>query len=105
MAKFNNSKDLIYRGDVYDALMQRATPLVGGGVATFAVDYHDAVDSVQAIDAKPVVRGEWEIVKRDILGNQLFLCPLCGESIWRYYTPNYCINCGAEMRQRSGDGE
>ena len=105
MSKMNNDNDLIRRGDVRNAFMKMAKPLVGGGIASFVVDYPQAVDSVQAVDARPVVRGKWEIVKRDILGNQLFLCPLCGESIWRYYTPNYCINCGADMSQRSGDGE
>lgn len=111
MAKLNNSKDLIYRGDVYDALMQRATPLVGGGIASFVVDYPQAVDSVQAVDARPVVRGEWLVqdesfwrghYSQDIQVNRVSLkCSNCGHRITRRdfrQVRRYCPNCGADMR-------
>ena len=59
MSKMNNDNDLIRRGDVRNAFMKMAKPLVGGGIASFVVDYPQAVDSVQAIDARPVVYGNW----------------------------------------------
>lgn len=107
MAKLNNSKDLIYRGDVYDALMQRATPLIGGGIASFVVDYPQAVDSVQAIDARPVVYGNW--IRRQSwsdgggMGSDFgfyWECSNCRSQTKGDYDEcgcKFCPNCGADM--------
>lgn len=97
MAKRNNDNDLIRRGDVRDALMRMSKPLVGGGIASFVVDYPQAVDSVQAVDAKPVVRAEW--VKND---DGWYNCSNCGNEMFftGVYDDNqqYCYFCGADMR-------
>lgn len=55
-----------------------------------------ALASVPAADVVPVVHGWWD-------ANEI--CSLCGEkstegldaTIWNYWLPNYCPNCGAKM--------
>ena len=55
-----------------------------------------ALASVPAADVAPVVHGWW---------NANEICSLCGEkstegldaTIWNYWLPNYCPNCGAKM--------
>ena len=59
----------------------------------------DCVRYMDAADVAPVVHGRWEP------GNPI--CPICGESkfkeldadIWADWTPPYCPNCGADMRE------
>lgn len=56
--------------------------------------------------SKYVVRekGEWEII-RDDYDNELMRCPVChaemydGENDTVDSTPNFCPNCGADMRK------
>lgn len=59
-------------------------------------------------------KGEWEII-RDDYDNELMRCPYCreefydGENDTVDHTPNFCPNCGADMRveeqNRSREGE
>lgn len=65
-------------------------------------NYH-AISTLPCADVKPVVRGEWEIIDRNELGERLFSCPLCGGSVWRFTAPNYCLNCGADMQKWAKD--
>lgn len=65
--------------------------------------YRSLAEDIAAVipaDVKPVVRGKWEIIDKDVLGEKLFSCPRCGGSVWRFTTPNYRLNCGADMRER-----
>ena len=49
-------------------------------------------------------KGEWEII-RDDYDNELMRCPACreefydGENDTVDHTPNFCPNCGADMRK------
>lgn len=55
-----------------------------------------AIGKLPAADVVPVVHGWW---------NANEICSLCGEkstegldaTIWNYWLPNYCPNCGAKM--------
>lgn len=55
-----------------------------------------AIGKLPAADVAPVVHGWW---------NANEICSLCGEkstegldaTIWNYWLPNYCPNCGAKM--------
>lgn len=55
-----------------------------------------AIGKLPAADVVPVVHGWW---------NATETCSLCGEkstegldaTIWNYWLPNYCPNCGAKM--------
>lgn len=59
-------------------------------------------------------KGEWEII-RDDYDNELMRCPVChaemydGENDTVDSTPNFCPNCGADMRieeqNRAREGE
>ncbi len=54
-------------------------------------------------------RGEWEII-RDDAGNELMRCPVCREEFYDGdndtidHTPNFCLNCGADMTGAENDG-
>ena len=62
-----------------------------------AVDV-SAIEQISAADVQLVVRGKWEPGK--------CFCPVCGEDkfknleadIWADWQPNFCPNCGADMR-------
>jgi hypothetical protein len=54
-------------------------------------------------------KGEWEI-REDSYGNELMWCPFCheefydGENDTVDHTPNFCPNCGADMRGAVNNG-
>lgn len=54
-------------------------------------------------------KGEWEI-RVDDYDNELMWCPFCheefydGENDTVDHTPNFCPNCGADMRGAVNDG-
>ena len=66
---------------------------------TEAVEIDD-IESVPAIDMRPVVRGEWKksYADHESFGVRPFFryCSECHEST--VYTYNFCPNCGADMR-------
>ena len=51
------------------------------------------------VDAVPVVHGHWE--KADGLG--YYRCSNCRTVDDKYYQPDYCPNCGADMREVAHD--
>lgn len=55
----------------------------------------DAIKHAPTIDAQPVKRGKWEYQE-----NMPFeSCNVCGYRNYDpVYTPNFCPNCGADMR-------
>ena len=59
------------------------------------------IDSIPAVDVRPVVRGKWEQTKDEFgIYNK---CSVCGKEY--YCGPiapfNFCPNCGAEMMEES----
>ena len=62
-----------------------------------------AIGKLPAADVVPVVHGWW---------NANEICSLCGEkstegldaTIWNYWLPNYCPNCGAKMDGGTDNG-
>lgn len=59
------------------------------------------IEEYPAADVKPVVRGEWEEIDYEGVGFLHYECPFCGEH--SFYKPNYCPNCGADMRGENDD--
>jgi hypothetical protein len=68
------------------------------------------MEQCPAIEAKPVVRGEWDVIEDDYVGLTLIKCSVCHEE-WclegkeegidmQLANYNYCPNCGADMRER-----
>lgn len=77
-----------------------------------AADTIEKLMALTAVDAKPVVRGEWEdcAVELDSRSNRHdYQCQKCGypadyficgsEDWWCAYEPNFCPHCGADMRK------
>lgn len=61
----------------------------------------DALHSVPAVDAVPVVHGKWKLVGADKHGRGgIFVCLACDKCY--PFTCDYCPNCGAKM---GGEGE
>lgn len=64
------------------------------------------IESIPAADVRPVVPGEWIEKKlptadpRDYFCRMALCCSICGHEIdyGRGYGPNFCGNCGADMR-------
>lgn len=69
----------------------------------------ERIDDVEPEKVKPMVKGEWEIIPTDEDGNPLknsdneiyFSCSVCKKSVWERRTPNFCPNCGADMRHQN----
>lgn len=67
----------------------------------------DMIEDAPTVEAVPVVRGEWEVVKGIFTpgGDPLLRCPKCksreSEHMGGVEFPqnwNFCPNCGADMR-------
>lgn len=64
-----------------------------------------------AADVRPVVRGKWVEKKHatmcheDYFCRMALSCSICGHEIdyGRGYGPNYCGNCGADMREENNN--
>ena len=72
---------------------------------------HERTADLPAADVKPVVRGEWIGEHIRFVGWDL-KCPKCGEEPdyfisgfeWEVAVPpNFCPNCGADMRKNDAD--
>lgn len=53
------------------------------------------IKDAPTVEAKPVVHGKWEYSKEYIICS----CSVCGE-IPDCFEPNFCPNCGADMRKK-----
>ena len=74
--------ELIYKKDALHAVLHNE------GQAAVA-----AVQNIKAVDAVPVVHGEWQDEQR---GRWIYAkCNLCGKV--QDVRSNYCPNCGAKM--------
>ena len=64
------------------------------------------IDSIDAADVKPVVRGEWINIQFSINGGSNAECNRCGATVHTSFSSsiNYCPNCGADMRKETRDG-
>lgn len=94
--------DLISRAAALDALL-RYTDSVDATM-TFSSLIKKIVRDVPAVDASPVVYGEWKV------GDDLMWCSVCkmplaktritgatGRMHFIHIKTNYCSNCGAKM--------
>ena len=61
-----------------------------------------AVENIEAVDAVPVVHGEW--TRGDKLAWQIehYICSVCSAISWGKKR-NYCPNCGAKMDGKEND--
>lgn len=96
-----NEKQLIRAIDVYSLFD------MNGKKTLHVVD----IDSIQRVDAKPVVHGHWRKYSDDkFMGYgadgriqyrkvYTYECSKCGRNT--AVKSNYCPNCGADMRERS----
>lgn len=64
------------------------------------------IEELPAADVRPVVRGKWTKELHPNVRYNQYKCSICGEFsghdsegwIWK---PNFCPNCGADMREES----
>ncbi len=77
--------------------------LDGGYVLTDDAQTTHILQSLPAVDVRPVVRGRW-IKNTYEYARELWdaetKCSLCGYTLGGA-TPNFCPNCGADMREKS----
>ena len=72
--------------------------------------YSDAVEAINNTPAADVVerkKGKW-INHRNDMGHNIADCSGCGEAMQWYdpdTRPNYCPNCGADMRGKSNEAD
>ena len=74
------------------------------GIGWGAAKVKGVINSIPAADVRPVVRGKWEWNKN----NGFYYCSECGSISPREDQdgeycdcPNFCPNCGADMREES----
>lgn len=90
-------KEYIERASVHSIIEKTSTfAFTRGGM-------HEQVDSLPAADVVEVRHGRWEMVPYN--GVYDIRCSSCGYCPGiRFYSSNYCPNCGALMRE-VGSGE
>lgn len=92
------------RNDMIEAMMQESNIKIAERRNGAVYAYDEAiivVDKSPAADVKPVVRGEWQEIDYDGVGFLYYECPFCGEH--SFHEPNFCPNCGADMRGDNDD--
>lgn len=63
----------------------------------------EKLDDAPIIEAEPTKHGHW--VGIDDIPHETWECDRCGKIVETDEPPNYCENCGADMRERREDGE
>lgn len=68
----------------------------------------EEITSIPAVEVKPIAKGKW-ILKEYGIGCCSAECSVCGNETdgtaedngwgWDYTFPNFCPNCGADMRE------
>ena len=85
--------DLISRSALLEALKDEQND---GAIGMDFYAFDDIVNEQPAIEAVPVVHGEW-IVIDEICGVQIRKCSACGKEHATLPKP-YCCYCGASMK-------
>lgn len=97
--------ELIDRAAVLEAVCATCDPECREyGCDLFDCCIKAAIYSVPTIDAAPVRRGEWIMIKGDSeihKHNTLFECSKCGVLLTR--CQSFCPNCGADMRKEDSN--
>ena len=96
--KLSSKKRLIDANALYDRLEVRYKNSSGAAHKAYGLAIDDVCDA-PTVEARPVVHGQWEC------GDPY--CPVCGKNkfagldadIWADWQPDYCPNCGADMRE------
>lgn len=58
-----------------------------------------AIEAAPTIEAKPVVHREWKAVpSSDMVTGKAYECSECRKMRFGSFKPNFCPNCGADMR-------
>lgn len=59
------------------------------------------LNTLPTVDAVPVVHGRWiPVPSSDMMTGKAYKCSECGKMRYGSYSPNFCQNCGADMRER-----
>lgn len=89
-----------------DAIRRKAVPHTRGeraycaDIKKWAVLVSD-IDEAPTIEAKPVVHGEIiEIIDNGKMKRVFSCCNTVCTQLTMWLEPNYCPNCGADMRER-----
>ena len=105
-------KHLIYKEDLLDSVLDH----FGCDLAYLGEDLQfcqEAIDMAPAVDAVPVVHGQW--IDNGMCDHKparfrnpdkwtIYKCSECGYSNGRRKNANYCPNCGAKMDGGNEDG-
>lgn len=84
-----NKDRLIYANDIWRKTF----------VCDEVAEVRKFIEQAPTVDAVEVVHSQWEITDIEhAYGTKCYHCPECGEDEWRHDKPNYCPNCGVDMR-------
>lgn len=68
---------------------------------------HKRILDIPAADVRENVRGHWTNVQISVTGNSMADCSICGATVHNSFmgnaAPNFCPNCGADMRGENDD--
>jgi predicted RNA-binding Zn-ribbon protein involved in translation (DUF1610 family) len=108
--------DLIKRSDAINSIYKLKKTVIKHDVLSYHDGLFDALEIVQNLPSADRPRGEWiEHKGRTIVGDNNFIdffpteyeCSNCGLRQATYFInsklPNFCPNCGADMRKETVD--
>lgn len=84
---------------IVDAVIEEARR--EGMTDVFILDRKWVMDALrEKAGRRQVIYSSWEITDVDHAhGQKCYHCPECGADEWRYDEPNFCPNCGVDMRE------
>lgn len=95
------SDDLIRRSDAINALKSMLSDDINTSILFFWQNQTvgRGIDKIKNLPSADRPQGEWKFVGSSI--EMIWECPFCGEHTFGFeeHLPNYCGNCGADMRK------
>lgn len=93
------NNDYILRSDALKAVCETCSEHgeEGESCASHCGDYA-LIQNIPAADVEPVRHGRWIPHETDDGFSNGVQCTVCGEWFYKYFTYNYCPDCGAKMQ-------
>lgn len=73
-------------------------------LAQYTQVIREKLNALPMVEGKPVVHGQWIVVRSEMTGMLVCMCSNCGKLKSIFLDWDYCPGCGADMRPENNRG-